>query len=185
MTRRSLVTLLIGLTLSASPVFAQDLPPADVSVGSLTVNGTMFGVTLQGTKPLSWNWSLVGEVDWSRGPDPGDDVYTFQDVAVLGGFRYTFAPARRVSPFWQVMAGGLTSKGEGRWCTTTGRCREESFRRNYLVIQPGGGVTAMLTPRFGVRAQLDVQVAVARSEAYVAVFPRFAIGAVIALGRGR
>jgi hypothetical protein len=43
----------------------------------------------------------------------------------------------------------------------------------------------MLTPRFGVRAQLDVQVAVARSEAYVAVFPRFAIGAVIALGRGR
>lgn len=180
---RMLVTLLTGLTLSASPVFGQNVSPADVSVGVLTVNGTMFGVNVQVTKPLSGNWSLVGEVDWSRGSDPGDDSYIFQDVAGLGGFRYNFRPARTVSPFWQIMAGGLTSKGVGSWCTVSGRCSADSFRMNYLALQPGGGVTAMLTPRFGVRAQFDVQFAVGYE--HVGVFPRAAIGAVIALGPDR
>ena len=37
---------------------------------------------------------------------------------------------------------------------------EEAFTVNYVAVQPGAGVTLMITPRLGIRLQTDLQVAI-------------------------
>jgi len=37
----------------------------------------------------------------------------FHDTGVPGGIRIAYRGAARVSPFWQVVGGGLHSKGDG------------------------------------------------------------------------
>ena len=67
-----------------------------------------------------------------------------------------------------------------------------------MLLRPGGlghlfgdaagvGITAMMTPRLGIRAQADVQIA-GSTDAYLqgtSIFPRTTVGAVIRLGRTR
>jgi hypothetical protein len=59
---------------------------------------------------------------------------------------------------------------------------------NYWALQPGGGVTMMLTPRVGLRAQADLQLAGTNSDLFepgegYSIFPRVAVGALIRLGK--
>lgn len=62
-----------------------------------------------------------------------------------------------MSPFWQVLAGGLHSRARGSYCSFDGRCFAEEFSVSYFALQPGVGVTVMVTQRFGIRTQADVQ----------------------------
>ena len=178
--------LTFSVTLLSSPAFAQDVRQTDVSAGYLNVNGSMHGWNVQLTAPVSSRWSLIAELDGSRGHDPGSDDYTYRDFAFLGGVRFGWQPTPRISPFWQVLAGGLNSKAAGGYCTITGRCVRDEFSVNYFALQPGGGVTVMVTPRFGIRAQADMQLAIPDQSQYegMTMFPRVVTGAVIRLGRG-
>lgn len=88
------------------------------------------------------------------------------------------------------MAGGLHSEAPEYYvdyCCNLGRRLEPGYTINYLVIQPGGGVTYMVTPRFGMRAQADLQLAIPDQREWegYALFPRVVAGGVIRLGRTR
>jgi hypothetical protein len=182
----------VAITLAAltSPVFAQDVSQADVSVGYLNVNRTMQGVNVQVTLPMTEHWNFVGEISRASGADCPRCEPKYRDTSILGGFRYAWHPTRRISPFWQIMAGGLHSKAAdyyADYCCNLGRRLEPGFTIGYLAIQPGGGVTYMVTPRFGMRGQADFLFAIpdqSEWEGY-SLFPRVVASGVIRLGRTR
>jgi hypothetical protein len=95
-----------------------------------------------------------------------------------------------VSPFWQVLAGGLRSVAEDYdvdYCCDFDRRYQEGFTVNYLALQPGGGITVMVSPRFGIRSQADVQFAIPDQSQFegMSMFPRVVAGGVIRLGSVR
>ena len=168
---------------SVTPVSAQTTGRFDLSAGFLTT-GSMHGVNAQASFPVTSRWSVIGEVDWSQGHDPGSDDYLYRDLAVLGGVRHTTRPGSRVSPFFQVMAGGLHSEAEGSYCLLFGGgCYTDSFSSDYLAVQPGGGLTIMVSPRVGVRIQADLQFAISPEYGAVSLFPRVVVGGLVRLGR--
>ena len=61
--------IVVTITLAAvtSPVFAQDVSQADVSIGYLNVNQTMHGVNMQVTLPITEHWHFVGEINRASG----------------------------------------------------------------------------------------------------------------------
>jgi hypothetical protein len=178
-TAATFAAIMAGL---ASPALAQDDRQTDVTVGYLNVNGSMHGTTIQVSRQLTARWTVVGEFDASHGPDPGEDDSTYTDFAALIGMRQQWRWGARFTPFWQLLGGGLFSNGEGRTCSCG-----QAVSVTYLAVQPGVGITAMMTPRLGIRAQADVQIA-ASTDAYLqgtSIFPRTTVGAVIRLGRIR
>jgi hypothetical protein len=163
---------------------AQSIPAVDFTAGYLNVSGTMHGVNGQVAVSLSRGWTLLGEVNSSRGHDPGDTTYTYRDLGVLGGARYTWSRSR-VSPFAQLLAGGLQSKGAGEPCYIFSGCEHREYTVDYFAVQPGGGVLIMLTERYGIRAQADLQLAIPDQSKFegMSLFPRVVVGAVVRLGR--
>ena len=184
------IAVAIGLAAVTSPAFAQDMSQSDVSVGYLKASGTMQGVNVQATFAMTEHWHLVGEINSASGEDCSGCEPTYTDTSILGGVRYAWHPTRKLSPFWQIMAGGLHSKASDYYtdyCCGLGRRLESGYTINYLAIQPGGGVTYMVTPRFGVRAQADFQLAIPDQsdwEGY-SLFPRVVASGVIRLGTVR
>lgn len=175
-----------GCTFAASAARAQT-KQVDVSGGYLTVMGSMHGGNAQVDAELNRRWSLVGEFDWSRGRDCAGCDPIFTDLAGLVGARFRWLRDGRVSPFWQVLAGGLQSTAgdyEVEYCCGRGRRLEEGFTVSYVAIQPGAGVTAMITRRVGVSAQVDMQLAIPDQNEYegMSIFPRVVTGVVIRLG---
>ena len=181
------VVMVLGMLGAAKPATAQTSLGNDLSSGYLNVGGSMNGMNVQFTSQMTRHLSFVGEVDWSRGPDPDSIHPIYHDVAGLGGLRVGWQPTPKISPFVQVMAGGLHSTSEGYsytcFCSRTGPVLryQEAYTVDYLAVQPGGGVTVMMTPRLGIRAQTDFQFAI-QSE-WASIFPRTAVGAVIRLGK--
>ena len=179
-----------SLAAVTSPAFAQDAGQSDVSVGYLRVSGTIQGVSVQATFAMTEHWHLVGEINRASGADCSGCEPTYRDTSILGGVRYAWHATRRISPFWQVMAGSLHSNATDynvSYCCGLGRRLERGYTINYLAIQPGGGVTYMFTPRFGTRAQADFQLAIpdqSEWEGY-SLFPRVVASGVIRLGRAR
>src|SRR5688572_1183189 len=158
-----------GLAVAVSTASAQDARQTDLSVGYLNVIGSMHGGNVQVTTQISRRWSLVGEFDASTGRDCGGCEPVYRDLAGLGGVRYGWRPTTRVSPFWQVLAGGLRSGAADYYvdyCCGLGRQFQEGYAVDYLALQPGGGVTAMVNRRFGVRAQADIQLALTNSSLF-------------------
>lgn len=179
----------IGVMAVASPASAQDARQTDVSTGYLNV-GSMNGWYVQLSAPMTRRWSLIGQVDRSDGPDCSGCDPDYHDVTGLGGIRFAWQPNDRVSPFWQVLAGGLNSRADGyyaEYCCGIGRQYQPELTVNYFALQPGGGMTVMVTPRFGIRVQGDLQFAIPDQSQWegVSIFPRFVAGGVIRLGRGR
>ena len=156
----------------------------DVAAGYQNASGTMHGGFGQLSVDLGRRWGVFGQVDATSGHDPGDHTTTFRDVGVLGGVRYRWQPSPRVSPFWQLGAGVLHSKGTLDDFDFRGRPVHNTFTVNYLAIQPGGGVTVMMTPRVGVRAQFDLQLAIPDQSQFegASAFLRPSIGAVVRFG---
>jgi hypothetical protein len=89
-----------------------------------------------------------------------------------------------VSPFWQLGVGVLHSEGTLDTIDFRGRPIHDTFTMNYLAVQPGGGVTVMMTPRVGLRAQVDIQLAAPDQSQYegASMFLRSSVGAVVRLG---
>lgn len=179
-----------GLMVAISPASAQDARQTDLSVGYLNVSGSMQGGNVQMSVQMTRRWSLVGEFDGSYGRDCSGCDPDYRDLAGLGGVRFAWHPTVRFSPFWQVLAGGLHSTAGDYYvdyCCGLGRRFQPGFTVNYLALQPGGGMTVMVTPRFGIRAQGDVQFAIPDQSQWegIPIFPRVVVGAVIRLGSGR
>jgi hypothetical protein len=182
------VATMVALLMAAKPATAQGSRGIDLSTGYLNVARSMNGMNVQLTSQMTRHLSFVGEIDWSRGPDRETLDPIYRDLAGLAGIRFGWQPTPRISPFLQVMAGGLHSTSEAYSymscsCFRTGPVLiyEPAYTTDYLAIQPGGGVTVMMTPRVGIRAQTDFQFAL-QSE-WASIFPRTAVGAVIRLGK--
>lgn len=178
----------ISVTVAASPASAQAVRQVDLSAGYLNVQESMHGVNVHASTGITRRWSLVGEFDGSNGEDPECSVGcgpNYRDVALLGGVRFAWHPTVRISPFWQVLGGGLHSTAADYYvdyCCGLGRRYQPRYTMNYLALQPGGGITIMLTPRFGIRAQTDVQWAVtSKFGGGGSIFPRVVAGGVVRL----
>ena len=67
------------------------------------------------------------------------------------------------------------------------RFYEEGYTVYYFAIQPGGGVTVMLTPRVGIRTHVDLHIAVPNQAEYqgFSIFPRVLVGGVFRFGLGQ
>lgn len=127
---------------------------------------------MQLTVPLSWNWHLFGEIDWSRGRDCRDCDPVYTDLAGLAGVRFNWRPRPRVSPFAQLLVGRLHSKGEGyAYDTVVGPRYQEPYTADYTAVQPGIGLNVMVTPLFGVRVQADAQIGKTEGYEGVSIFP--------------
>lgn len=191
-------TLSIGLVAAAAavaarPASAQTLTQASsnigVSAGVLTT-GTMQGATFQVHAPLTPRFSVVGEVNRSRGRDCDDCGPVYNDTSVLAGVRVGAAKPRRVSAFGQVLVGGLHSVAGSYtdvYCCGIGPRTEPGYTIDYLAVQPGGGFTVRLTPRVALQTQADLQFAVPDQQQWegASVFPRMTVGATVRLGRVR
>lgn len=176
-----------GWALAGSPASAQTTRQIDVSGGYLNVMGSMHGGNAQVDVELSRRWSFVGEFDWSRGRDCTGCDPAYTDVAGLVGARFRWLRDGRISPFLQVLAGKLQSTAgdyQVELCCGLGGRMEEGFTMGYVALQSAGGMTAMITRRVGVIAQVDVQFAIPDDSQYygMSIFPRVVTGAVIRLG---
>src|SRR5262245_3311511 len=101
----------VGLAAAIRPAAAQN--QIDLSTGYLNVNGAMPGWNAQLSRSLTERWSVIGEFNQSQGRDCRRCDPTYHDFALLGGVRFGWHPTTRISPFWQVLAGGLRSRAEG------------------------------------------------------------------------
>ena len=136
----------MGFTVAISSASAQNARQTDVAIAYVTAGYLGYDYSVQG-----WNvqlsaqrtrrWTLVGEFGYER-ENPNRRGW-----AGLGGGRFGRRLATRVSPFWQILVGGLHETGVGY--------RKETI--NSLAVQPGGGMTLTVTPRFGVRIQADLR----------------------------
>ena len=171
------------------PAAAQNGPHIDVSAGylwSLSEGLSMHGWNVQLSVPIARRWSLVGEFDASRGSYPGNDYQTYRDLAGLAGVRYRGQPTDRISPFWQVLAGGLKFSREVDYFDFPGRRVQYEYTTNYFVFQPGAGVTVMVTRRFGIQTQGDFQFYADEAGGSfddIGLRPRVTVGGVVRLGR--
>lgn len=128
------------------------------------------GGSVQVSAGLSPQWAAVLDLDaeyrnvwYDYGKFHIVDAGHFRELHLAGlvGFRRTIGRPARLSGYWQALAGGLQEKlydvcnsgGNGRPCRPA-----EDSSQGYFVIQPGLGVTAIVTPRFGIRAQGDLRV---------------------------
>jgi hypothetical protein len=160
---RPFVAVFLGALLVTAPTaLAQEAGWIELTAGYLNVNGTMHGADLQISLDATRRWTIVGEVAGAYGPDCGGCEPDFRDVAALGGVRFSWHPTPRVAPFWHAFAGYLNSTALGYTYTVgiAGRTEEryqEPYTIDYFVLQPGGGITVMMTPRLGIRGQVDLQ----------------------------
>lgn len=188
---------LLGLAAGATAASAQNAPQSDVSGGYFIISDSMDGWYANVSGKMTPHLSLVGQFDSSSGQDCETCRQTYHDMAGLGGVRLSWHPGLRVSPFFQVLAGALHSAVDGYYYeTVTGydptskqwifkQAYQAPYSIEYAAIQPGGGATVMITPRFGMRAQTDFQIAMPDSSKYegISLFPRFMVGGVVRLGR--
>jgi hypothetical protein len=168
------------------PVSAQTVRTVDLSAGYLNVSGSMHGANAQLTAAVSDRVRVLGELNTSRGTDCALCEPKYRDTSWLAGARIAFLPARRFSPFAQFLIGGLQSTYDDYsvpLCCGLPNRREPGATVSYLALQPGGGLTAMFTPRFGVQSQVDVQLATAERYEGISIFPRVVVGGVVRLGR--
>jgi hypothetical protein len=177
------------LALGAVPAFAQVDRPVEISAGYLNVGESMHGWTAQVSKDVTPHLAVLFEVSRLHGADCQECQPVYNDLGVLGGVRYSWRRASRLVPSWQILGGVLHSKSEPYYADLIfgPPSYEESYTVNYLAIQPGAGLTVMLTPRVGVKVQADLQFAIPDQSEYegISVFPRVTVGAVFRLGRAR
>jgi hypothetical protein len=181
--------LMLWVAAFRSPALAQDGGQTDVTVGYLRVS-CMNGVNAQVASELTRRIAVVGEFDAAFGPDCSEREPRYRDFGFLGGGRVSWYPGTRTTVFFQGLGGLLHSTaGAYSWeyLSSAGRLvqvAEPELTITYLALQPGGGMTMMLTPRFGLRAQADLQIAIPDQSEWegVAGFPRATIGAVVRLG---
>jgi hypothetical protein len=140
----------MGFTVGISSASAQNARQTDVAVayvtaGYLGYDYSVHGWNAQFSAQRTRRWTLVGEFGYER------ENPNHRGWAGLSGGRFGW-PATRASPFWQILVGGLHETGAGY----------EKETMNSLVVQPGGGMTVMVTRRFGMRIQADLRFGLSR-----------------------
>jgi hypothetical protein len=131
----------------AVPAEAQTTPPAlTLGVGyqmlHIPDNTSRLGVNLDVSAPRSDLWSIVGEFGLSHF-DEEDDVAGSADIFHFGGgVRLNRPLAQSVSGFVQAIAGVEVARGE-------------SDTDAAFMLQPGAGVVATMSERWGLFAQAD------------------------------
>lgn len=146
---------------SAQEVGTPPVPLVEVSAGYAFMRDT----TVEENFPAGWyfsaatnvnNWfGIAGEVTGAHKKfvdEPGltvkANLYTF-----MGGPRF-FVKRGRVVPFAQFLAGAVQLKSKAS-LTFPGLSTTERDTETEFAIQPGGGVTVLLTENVAVRGQLD------------------------------
>lgn len=183
------LTVTIVLALIAMPAFAQGQGPVEISASYLNVGGTMHGWSADVSKMVTPHLTVLLEVDQSNGADCRGCEPVYHDLAVLGGVRYSWRRGGRFTPSLQMLGGVLHSRSDPYYADLifAPPYYTASETADYFALQPGAGLTVMVTPRVGVRMQTDLQFAIPNQSEYegFSVFPRVAVGAVFRLGRGR
>jgi hypothetical protein len=139
------VTFMLGAQTAAQAQTTQGLDvSAGYQFGHVSQNG--FGETL----PYGWNvdvsgvvrpmWAIVGEVG---GLYKSENSVTLREHSYQGGIRGFSAVTPMLTPFVQVLIGGLTSGCSG--CSSV----------SAFSVQPGGGVDIKGTPKIDVRIAAD------------------------------
>jgi hypothetical protein len=168
---RSLAAAGVCLLLAPVPSAAgQDLatssvPPVDVSAGYAMAHDT----THQRTFPAGWYGSaavnpaqwfgIAGEVSGTySGTEEfafaeGHDTISRRVYTVMAGPRF-FQKVGRIVPFGQFLA-GVAVEHESSTSVWQGRAHSGTLTWNRFAIQPGAGVTVLMTERVGIRAQAD------------------------------
>ena len=103
--------------LAAAPAFAQDVSQADVAVGYVNIGGTMKGVNVQATFPLTEHWNLVGEFNRASGADCSGCDPEFRDTSMLAGVQVAIPDQSKwegISIFPRVVVGGVIRLGRAR-----------------------------------------------------------------------
>ena len=174
------------LALGASlPARAQTVPKAEVSGGYqlLTVNfdefdetlgtgwyadvagnlGSVFSVVFQ----VSGNYKTFEETE-SFGGVTGTLTASLTVHEFMGGVRVSARKSRRVTPFGQLLVGGVTASAEVEGRVTLGgetifETSERESSTNFG-LQAGGGVTIWLGEKIGVRGAADYVTVFAEEE---------------------
>jgi hypothetical protein len=191
MSRRvSVITLVTAITFAAaaSTASAQIDRQVDLSAGYLNVSGSMHGGTLQTSIEMAPGRSFVGEFNAAYGSYLCTACVDYLHLGGLVGFRFASNRTARYSTFWQVLAGGLHERVDDYYvdyCCGLPSRLQEGPTHGYFVFQPGIGMTAKVTSRFGIRAQADFQIAMPNGDntEHPSPFPRAVVGAVIQLGK--
>jgi len=183
---RSNTGLLVGflaLLVWVPSASAQDEHQIDLSAGYLHVNDYMHGWNVQLSRSVTRHWELFFEVDGAYGPDYKDSKVQYHDHYLLGGSRWSWQPNRRFSLFTQAAAGAMHSLSPGfSYIDFDGlESTAPSESANYFVVQPGGGVTTMITRRVGIRTQLDLPFLFSGTD-WMSSFGRVLLGTTIRLG---
>jgi hypothetical protein len=152
----------IALAIAAAPAAAQT-PKTEVSVGyqALHVPDLWFpaGFAVDGAYNLTDQVGVVGEFGWSHKSASADagvasaegslNAYTF-----AGGVRVSGRGYSSVTPFAQVLLGGLHATGSAS-VTAGGFSVGVSDSTTEFMIQPGAGVVVPVGDNVGVVGQID------------------------------
>ena len=101
---------IMGFTVAISSASAQNARQTDVAVayvtaGYLGYDYSVHGWNAQLSAQRTRRWALVGEFGYER------ENPNHRGWAGLSGGRLGWRPATRVSPFWQILVGGLHETG--------------------------------------------------------------------------
>lgn len=158
---RAIATLAVcGLLSSSATLRAQEaaappLPIGEIAGGYAFVqhsDDNYHGWIFSGAANLSEWLGIVGEITGVYNTNKyqvpslltqNNRLYTY-----MAGPRF-FATAGRVVPFGQFLAGGANESVSEEGASTYSRSD------NYLAIQPGGGVTILISDHVGVRVGVD------------------------------
>jgi hypothetical protein len=118
--------------------------------------------------PLGRRIALVASIDASYGQEEttlsplvfggGTMTNSWTDMAYLTGVRFPFGRGGRIAPFFQTLAGLMTTRQKDEYQTVRPSGGPYDNRENFFVVVPGGGVDVALHGRFGVRAAFDVPI---------------------------
>jgi hypothetical protein len=152
----------MSLMIAAAPAAAQT-PQSEVSVGyqALHVPDLWFpaGFAIDGAYNLTDQVGVVGEFGWSRKSASADagiataegslNAYTF-----AGGVRVSGRGYAPVTPFAQVLVGGLHASGSAS-ISAGGVTVGASDSTTEFMVQPGAGVVVPVGTNVGVVGQID------------------------------
>ena len=163
---RTALRLLVGVALlwPSAPALGQTLEgQTNLMAGYVNVNGQMHGGLVQIDRQSRGHIGYFAEFNVVSGPDCSRCQPKYRDLTAVGGIRINWRPGSRVTAYAQAGVGVLSSRASeysydqplpgGR----TVRVTDPAFTVNEFALQPGGGVTYMLSPRFGVRGQATLQ----------------------------
>ena len=165
MTRTAAVLVVVLCVFLPTKVDAQEsLVTAAAGLASTYDGGTgLFGAVGSLDYRLSRRWSAVGTITHTTGSSEGIfSTWSWTDTFGGGGIRFSGRPWPRVEPFVHGLIGALRTAGLEQPDFRLPRgfvFVDGSYTETVAAVVAGGGVSLYATPRVGIRAGLDLQMA--------------------------